>query len=515
MGQLNVNKLWDFGYGGYADDVCNDFHITKDSGFVLAGFTHSDVGGDIGQPNRGIGDFWLVKLNNQGLLDWERRFGGGGLEGATKVRQTKDGGFLLGGYCSSGLSGDKTQPSQGGYDYWVVKTDGQGNKLWDKRYGGLSGDYMWAMTLTADGGALLGGYSESGVGGDKTEPNRGIFEDYWVVKIDSSGNKEWDRTLGGSLSDFCDDIIQTKDGGFLIGGISRSDSSGDKSENNWGTGNDYWVVKLDSNGNKLWDKTLGTNSNDTWFFKCFENTRGNYMIISGAVAGISGNKAIEKGGAWIVELNDLGNKVREFSITGPDVTYFSEVENGNYIIGGGAYADTSADKSEFGLGTLFVKIDSIGNRIWDKTIVANAGGIGAITLDNCYATAGSLKDPPNGYQTATNWDSNYATEDFWIMKFCLDATDGVGMVKDESKMLSVYPNPASEFITVDYGYTNWSKGDAELQIVNSIGQTVYEQKLLSYSAFQKIDVSHFANGVYLVTLKRKGQLIAKAKFVKD
>ncbi len=95
-------------------------------------------------------------------------------------------------------------------------------------------------------------------------------------------------------------------------------------------------------------------------------------------------------------------------------------------------------------------------------------------------------------------------------------TLGLGIAQvEKEKQLTIYPNPATDYVTIDYGYTNWSKGDAELQIVNSIGQAVHEQKLPSYSAFQKIDVSHFANGVYLVTLKQQGLLIAKAKFVKE
>lgn len=109
-----------------------------------------------------------------------------------------------------------------------------------------------------------------------------------------------------------------------------------------------------------------------------------------------------------------------------------------------------------------------------------------------------------------NLGSYYYVDDVYV------GEDEPNEIKEANeRVIAIYPNPASEFVTLDYGFTNWTKGDIELQIVNSIGQTVYGQQLPSYSAFQKIDVSHFANGVYLVTIKKLGQLIANAKFVRE
>jgi hypothetical protein len=141
--------------------------------------------------------------------------------------------------------------TRGGIDYWVVKLDGSGNKQWDRRYGGpgtghdqgyASGDYLSAIVPTAQGGYLLGGWSDSGAGSDKSEDSRGE-RDYWLVHIAANGQKQWDKTLGGNYSEYLGAMLPTRDGGYLLAGSSGSVYGRDKSTPNLG-GNDYWLVKL-------------------------------------------------------------------------------------------------------------------------------------------------------------------------------------------------------------------------------------------------------------------------------
>ncbi|MBK8415239.1 MAG: hypothetical protein IPL22_12570 [Bacteroidetes bacterium] len=119
--------------------------------------------------------------------------------------RTSDGGYLLGGQTFSGLSGDKTEPNWdptlASNDYWIVKTDASGNKQWDKRFGGTSFDILNSVNQTPDGGYLLAGSSFSGISGDKTQVNQGAW-DYWLVKTNASGVKQWDRRFGGLEDDF-------------------------------------------------------------------------------------------------------------------------------------------------------------------------------------------------------------------------------------------------------------------------------------------------------------------------
>ncbi|WP_375434938.1 T9SS type A sorting domain-containing protein [uncultured Hymenobacter sp.] len=173
---------------------------------------------------------------------WDKTFGGTSDERLADAQQTSDGGYILGGHSTSNASGDKTQPSQGSADYWVVKLDASGTKQWDRTFGGNNFDHPNALQQTSDGGYILGGHSTSNASGDKTQPSQG-GEDYWVVKLGADGTKQWDRSFGGSGADYATTLQQTSDGGYLLGGISNSGISGDKAQPSQG-GEDYWVLKL-------------------------------------------------------------------------------------------------------------------------------------------------------------------------------------------------------------------------------------------------------------------------------
>ena len=149
---------------------------------------------------------------------------------------------MIAGYSNSGLSGDKSQAPQGGYDEWIIKTDASGNKQWDKTYGGNGSDEPSQIVISSDGQYVIGGHSDSSPSGDKSESSKG-FRDYWILKIDNGGGKIWDKTFGGSGNDDSSWLLTTPDNGYLIGGISISGLSGDRSQDSRGL-QDYWIVKF-------------------------------------------------------------------------------------------------------------------------------------------------------------------------------------------------------------------------------------------------------------------------------
>jgi hypothetical protein len=222
------------------------------------------VNGDKTMANRGDWDYWVVKTDSLGNKMWDKCFGGLQDDFATAVENGPNGGFLIGGYSKSTIGGDKSQPSQGNWDYWVVRTDDQGAILWERTFGGNFTDWLFDMTATSDGGFLLGGQSFSQAAGDKSEPNHDptpAGSDRWIVKIDDNGNKIWDRTYGADQIEDLTRIVETDDGGFLISGESYSAANGDKTENNLGI-EQTWVLKTDAVGNLLWDKTIFTLGHD-------------------------------------------------------------------------------------------------------------------------------------------------------------------------------------------------------------------------------------------------------------
>lgn len=248
-------KQWDLTFGGSTNDILKSVQQTTDSGYVLGGYSNSGISGNKTQVSNGDYDYWMVKTNINGVKQWDVAFGGNHTDALTAMQKTSDSGFVLGGYSNSGISGDKTQASKGGNDYWIVKISSNGVKQWDATFGGNDDDILNSIQQTSDGGYILGGYSISGISGDKTQASQG-GNDYWIVKTNSSGIKQWDATFGGSSTDILTYIKQTSDGGYVLGGYSGSGISGDKTQASQG-GNDYWIVKLNSSGAKQWDARFG------------------------------------------------------------------------------------------------------------------------------------------------------------------------------------------------------------------------------------------------------------------
>src|SRR5690349_21500329 len=183
-------KMWDKNFVGLQDDEPTCIQQTSDGGLIIGGYTYSDIGGDKTEALKngpGILDYWLIKTDSLGNKEWDRDLGGANGDQLYTIVQTADSGFIVGGISASIISGDKTQPSQGNYDFWILKLDKHGVIIWDRDFGGTGADHLNVIVPVNDGGFLLCGNSASGIGGDKTQANQGLL-DFWVVKIDSQGN---------------------------------------------------------------------------------------------------------------------------------------------------------------------------------------------------------------------------------------------------------------------------------------------------------------------------------------
>ncbi|NJN28276.1 MAG: T9SS type A sorting domain-containing protein [Cyclobacteriaceae bacterium] len=340
---------WDQTIGGSYDDTFSNIIQTSDGGYILGGYSYSNKSGDMSENSKGGYDYWLVKLLPNGVKEWDKTIGGSSSDYLYGLQQTTDGGYILGGYSNSDISGDKSQNSRGGWDYWVVKLSPSGMKEWDKTFGGSSNDYLNWLQQTTDGGYILGGRSNSSQSGNKSENSKG-GDDYWVVKLSPSGMKEWDKTIGGSRAERINELQQTADGGYILGGYSESNISGDKSENSKGY-YDYWVVKLTPSGVKEWDKTIGGNYLD-YLEGIKQTTDGGYILGGYSYSNKSGDKSENsKGGYdyWVVKLLPNGAKEWDKTIGGSsyDVLYeLQQTTDGGYILGGSSNSNQSGDKSE-------------------------------------------------------------------------------------------------------------------------------------------------------------------------
>jgi hypothetical protein len=342
-------KQWDHTFGGSDNEALRSVQQTPDGGYILYGTSASGVSGNKSSPAYGGNDLWLVKLDASGAKQWDHTFGGSGFEAYGALQQTPDGGYLVAGTSASDVSGNKTAPNRGNNDIWLFKLDANGTKQWDRTFGGTQSDEVYALEKALDGGYLLGGHSASGISPDKSQPSQGNA-DYWIIKLDASGNKQWDRTLGGAGDDLLHALQPTTDGGYLLGGQSLSGSSGDKSQPSRGN-SDYWVLKVDGQGVKQWDQTLGGADYDD-LRAVVQTLDGGYALAGSSTSGSSGDKTPLSHGRsdrWLVKLDALGSKQWDLALGGSgDEDSFSLLQNadGSYLIAGSSSSPLSGDKTQ-------------------------------------------------------------------------------------------------------------------------------------------------------------------------
>jgi hypothetical protein len=217
------NLVWDKTYGGTSGDKGYSLAQTSDGGFAITGYTKSS--------GAGATDIWLIRTDAAGNLLWDRTYGGASNEEGYSVAQTGDGGFIIAGYTYSYGAGDA--------DWWLVRTDSAGNRLWDKTFGGGSDDRPYSVALAGDGGFIIAGYTRS-FGEGST--------DGWLIRTDAAGERLWDKTFGGSGDDAGCSVARTGDGGLVVTGYTCS--TGEVRE-------DVWLIRTDATGNQLWNRTFG------------------------------------------------------------------------------------------------------------------------------------------------------------------------------------------------------------------------------------------------------------------
>jgi hypothetical protein len=288
------NKMWEKTFGGKGWDYGHCVAQTSDAGYVIAGFTDSLGGGDV----------YLVKTDAKGYKIWERSFGGRKMDEGHCVKQTSDGGYII--------VGSTQSFGAGGSNVYLIKTDSQGNKLWEKAFKGKYSAEGNSVVQTDDGGYIVVGYTDS-----PGEEDRDVY----VVKTDSNGNKVWEKYFGGSEIDFGESIAQTNDGCYIIVGGTLSFGEGESK---------VYLVKIDLQGNKIWEKALETEYSASGSFVA-KTKDGGYILVGSA--GAHG-----PGLAILIKTDSKGNKVWEKTLESENanVECYSVVQTKDegYIIAG-------------------------------------------------------------------------------------------------------------------------------------------------------------------------------------
>jgi len=329
--------LWEKTFGLIGDEIFSDFKPTSDGGFIIGGSTNM-INLEKINPLSGIQNFLIYKIDKFGNIIWVKIFGGNGNDELSKIQPTDDGGFLLLGSTTSVdgdvQSRSKLTYNWLDVDIWVVKIDKNGQLLWEKSFGKInSGEGISCVYPLIGEGYLLGGYSQTNKNGITSS-----YGDFYILKIDTEGKLIWEKTYGGTSHENISVIFSpSKNGYLLIGGTNSVDGDvqSRKSIQYQYDNFDLWIVKIDKTGNLLWEKSYGEKSIDLIQSGCI-TSQNDYVLAGYSDVNLNPND-VPQFDSWLVKIDSLGNKTLDKTYGGTDTDAFTSIiatNNNKFVIGG-------------------------------------------------------------------------------------------------------------------------------------------------------------------------------------
>lgn len=479
---------WQKSLGGTGFDIANAGQATTDGGYIVAGYTYSTDGNVTG--SHGDADFWVVKLDASGNLQWQKALGGSAGDFGYSVQQTSDDSFIVAGSNHS-TDGDITG-NHGDVDCWVVKLSATGALQWQQSLGGTGAEYAGAIRQTTDGGYIMAGTTYSNDG--QVSGNHG-GGDAWIVKLDGEGSLQWQKTLGGSAGEDPNAIQQTSDGGYIVAGTSSS-NDGDVTGNHGA--DDFWIVKLDGVGTIQWQESLGGSDFDSP--ASVQHTSDGGYIVAGDSYSTDGNVTGNHGNVdfWVVKLSNSGTLEWQKMLGGTAYDKGSSVQQ----IAGGGYIVTGETESNDGnvtgnhgqVDSWVVNLSDVGVLKWQKAMGGTQTDHGSAvqqTVDNGYFVAGY------SYSTDGDVTGNHGSADFWVVRLM---GMPVAVSNENLGHISIFPNPSKDFVTIDFDNLDFQ--NMQLAILNAAGQVIREQKVTD--AKMTLDISRLTTGTYFLRISKAG-----------
>ena len=441
--------------------------------------------------NRGGSDIWLLKLNDTGAIQWKKTYGGSDNDYTQSIIQTSDNGYFVAG---NSLSNNfDVSGNHGSQDGWAIKLDSLGNLEWEKSFGGSDTDFFWDAVQCQDQGYIMVGNSSS-IDSD-LELNNGGF-DVWIVKISETGTILWQKNLGGSGSDRAKKIITTNDGGYMV--IAEAGSQDGDVPNSHG-GFDFWLIKLSIDGDIEWQNTYGGEGYDI-VTDIVQDQENNYIVCGFVGSDNTGQIGPNHGllDYWVIKVSSAGDLIWQNNFGGSGVDYARAIANSNdngYLIAGSTDSvDGDVIGNDGGYDFWVVRVNDLGELVWQQTY-------GGTKADGCYEieatndhgfVLGGLTWSDNEGDLIGS--SNHGKDDYWVVKF---GPESLGLSSSNSSPLTITPNPSSSEILLSGIET---QGLATITATNIFGQSLLRKQI---APSETINISQLPSGIYIISVSDK------------
>ncbi|WP_415327681.1 T9SS C-terminal target domain-containing protein [Chryseobacterium sp. MMS23-Vi53] len=433
--------VWQKDIKSSTQDFLSQITTTIDGQYLISGSSiQSKKLSAESKQNNGY-DFHLVKLNQMGEEVWEKYFSGQNHDFLSEAVATQEGGFLAAGTSYSNKGFDKKEDCKGGSDIWLIRINEFGDELWQKTIGGASDEEARAVIQTTDLGFYVAGNIQNSAKGYGSK-------DVLIIRLDKNGKELSQLILGGKGLDEVEKMIPTKDGGALLGVYSRSNSGGTKRTENFGEG-DYWIIKLTKDGKVEWEKNFGGTGDD--HLRTLALTSTGYLIGGESRSERSGNKTagIEEGtDLWLVSLNERGEEIWQKSynfknrdvLMGMSVLHASDDKSSKGILlGGYTQAEGRIENDDETFWMLY--LDQNGNEQWRKHVKGESRKREERLSD--------IKLNRDGSIVLAGTSAEELGEENWkIVKLGDKQIDQL----IEKQDIKIYPNPVSDYAYVEIGF---------------------------------------------------------------
>jgi hypothetical protein len=478
--------VWQKSLGGSDTDAGHQIVAVPGGGYIIAASTQS-TDGDVGSGH-GNYDIWLLRIDNAGTIQWSKTYGGSDWEWPNAIRPTSDGGFIVVGFTYSD-DGD-ISTFKGFRDGWVFKVDATGNLQWERTLGSTAAETIRDVHVVADGYLLVGNE-----GSENNGDLQGMScdSDFWIIKLNMTGEILWQQCYGGSNNDVPNKICAFGFDQYLITGYTGSDN-GDVTGNHGSL--DYWVMAIDGSGTMLWQKTLGGSSWDEPKAIAYHEAQNVIYVVGGSLSEDGDvSTHYDDLDLWVAKLDATGNLLAEqsFGGTGEDDAEAILLLPNNQLLIAGVSNSTDGDViGNHGLSDVWVlKIDSDLNLLWN-------GSFGGSLFESAKSMVRSTTDDAAlvvGHTTSFDGDitNNLGDDDLWLFKLG-DVFTAVEKIQD-APMVTLFPNPTGEDAYLqlpDYFF-----GNGRILISDMQGKMLIDQVIPTGEQLVRINTKALPEGMYL------------------